>query len=55
VLAACPGALLPDRSLFLAGTLARIAAPRLAAGEGAGPAALRPVYLRRADIGKGGA
>ena len=55
VLAACPGALLPDRSLFLAGTLARIAAPRLAAGGGAGPEALRPVYLRRADIGKGGA
>jgi tRNA threonylcarbamoyladenosine biosynthesis protein TsaB len=52
---ACPGAVFPQRSLFLAGTLARLAAPRLAAGEGAGPESLRPLYLRRADIRKEGA
>lgn len=54
VLDACPGAIFPERSLYLAGTLARLAAPRLAAGEGAGPEALRPVYLRWADVRKGG-
>jgi tRNA threonylcarbamoyladenosine biosynthesis protein TsaB len=40
---------LPKRSLFLAGTLARLAAGRLAAGEGAKAAALKPLYLREAD------
>ena len=48
--AAHPGAVLPERSLFLAGTLVRVAAERLAAGEGAGPERLRPLYLREADI-----
>jgi tRNA threonylcarbamoyladenosine biosynthesis protein TsaB len=50
VRAAHPGAVLPRRSLFLAGTLVRVATARLAAGEGAGPEALRPLYLREADI-----
>jgi tRNA threonylcarbamoyladenosine biosynthesis protein TsaB len=53
VRAAQPAAVLPRRSLFLAGTLARVAAARLAAGEGAGPEALRPLYLREADIRPG--
>lgn len=47
-----PLALFPDRSLFLAGTLARLAAPRFAAGEGVAPDALRPLYLREADVRK---
>jgi tRNA A37 threonylcarbamoyladenosine modification protein TsaB len=55
IVEACPGAIFPERSLFLAGTLARLASRRLAAGEGAGPEALRPLYLRRADVRKGGA
>jgi len=42
------GALFPERSLFLAGTLARLAEPRLARGEGHGPEALRPLYVRGA-------
>jgi tRNA threonylcarbamoyladenosine biosynthesis protein TsaB len=45
-----PDALFPGRSLFLASTLARLAEPRLAAGEGGGPEALRPLYLRDAAI-----
>jgi len=45
-----PGALFPPRSLFLAGTLGRLAAPRLNRGEGVAPAALRPLYLREPDI-----
>jgi tRNA threonylcarbamoyladenosine biosynthesis protein TsaB len=36
--------------LFLAGTLGRLAAPLLAAGEGVPPGELRPLYLRGADI-----
>jgi tRNA threonylcarbamoyladenosine biosynthesis protein TsaB len=40
----------PPRSLYLAAALARLAEPRLAAGEGIPPAALRPLYLRPADI-----
>ena len=40
----------PRRDLYLAGALARLAAPRLAAGEGTAPGALRPLYLRAADI-----
>src|SRR5262245_9437989 len=47
------GAVLPRRSLFLAGTLVRVASARLAAGEGAGPERLRPFYLREADIRTG--
>lgn len=42
-------AVFPQRSLFLAGTLGRLAEPRLAAGEGHGPEALRPLYLREVD------
>src|SRR5262249_21782170 len=38
------------RSLFLAGTLARLAEPRLAAGEGQGPETLRADYVRPPDI-----
>jgi tRNA threonylcarbamoyladenosine biosynthesis protein TsaB len=45
-----PGACFPARSLFLAGTLGRLAEPRLAAGEGVGPDRLRPLYLRDAHI-----
>jgi tRNA threonylcarbamoyladenosine biosynthesis protein TsaB len=48
--AARPRALFPSRSLYLAGTLARMAGPRLSAGEGIPPAALRPLYLRSPDI-----
>jgi hypothetical protein len=44
--AACPGALRPQPAQSLAATLARLAAPRLAAGEGLGAAQLRPFYLR---------
>jgi tRNA threonylcarbamoyladenosine biosynthesis protein TsaB len=50
ILAACPAAIFPARSLYLAGTLALIAEPRLARGEGVSPAVLRPTYLRAADI-----
>jgi tRNA threonylcarbamoyladenosine biosynthesis protein TsaB len=41
-------ALFPERSLFLAGTLGLLAEPRLAAGLGHGPEALRPLYVRDA-------
>jgi len=46
------GAVIPDRSLFLAGTLGCLAARRLGAGEGGAPQDLRPLYLREADIRK---
>jgi tRNA threonylcarbamoyladenosine biosynthesis protein TsaB len=45
-----PRALFPARSLFLAGTLGRLAGPRLMRGEGVTPAELRPLYLREPDI-----
>jgi len=45
-----PRALFPPRSLFLAGTLGRLAAARLKRGEGVAPAELRPLYLREPDI-----
>ena len=48
--AARPRAVLPARSLYLAGTLARMAVARFSAGEGIPPAALRPLYLRSPDI-----
>ena len=48
ILAQDARAVFPERSLFLAGTLARLAAPRLARGEGQGPEALRPLYVRDA-------
>ena len=47
-----PQAVFPARSLFLAGTLARMAGPALARGEGVAPGALRPLYLREPDIRK---
>jgi tRNA threonylcarbamoyladenosine biosynthesis protein TsaB len=50
ILARRPDARLPRRSLYLARTLAAMAVPRLGAGEGTSPAALRPLYLRAADI-----
>lgn len=52
LLAHDPAAVLPERSLFLAATLARLAEPRLASGEGHGPERLRPFYVREADVGK---
>ncbi len=52
VRATCAGAVFPDRSLFLAGTLGRLGARQLAAGAGVPPDALRPLYLREADIRK---
>jgi tRNA threonylcarbamoyladenosine biosynthesis protein TsaB len=54
IVRARPDAVFPARGLFLAGTLARLAAPRLAAGEGVPPRELRPQYLREADIRKSG-
>jgi tRNA threonylcarbamoyladenosine biosynthesis protein TsaB len=45
-----PDALFPRRELYLAGALALLAGPRLAAGEGTPAGALRPLYLRAADI-----
>jgi len=54
IVARRPDALFPRRSLYLAATLARLAAPRLAAGEGTSPGALRPLYLRAADIRRSG-
>lgn len=47
-----PGTRWPRRDLYLAGTLGRMAEPRLAAGEGVPPGALRPLYLRAAEIRK---
>jgi len=54
ILSRRPDALFPRRDLYLAGTLALLAGPRLAAGEGTPPGALRPLYLRAADIRPGG-
>jgi len=51
IAAACPGAVFPERSLFLASALGRIAVARLAAGEGTTPDRLRPLYLREPHIG----
>jgi tRNA threonylcarbamoyladenosine biosynthesis protein TsaB len=45
-----PNALLPERSLFLAASVARLSASALAAGRGVAPAELRPLYLRGVDI-----
>jgi tRNA threonylcarbamoyladenosine biosynthesis protein TsaB len=41
-----PEAVFPRRGLFVAGTLGRLAEPRLASGQGVAPAELRPLYLR---------
>ncbi len=48
--AARPRAAFPSVELFLAGTVGRMAEPRLAAGQGVAAGALRPLYLRDADI-----
>jgi tRNA threonylcarbamoyladenosine biosynthesis protein TsaB len=50
--AALPGALFAAGPWFVAASLGRLAEPRLAAGEGRGPEALRPLYLREAQIRK---
>jgi tRNA threonylcarbamoyladenosine biosynthesis protein TsaB len=50
ILARRKDALFRPRSLYLAAVLARLAEPRLVAGEGIAPGALRPLYLRPADI-----
>jgi tRNA threonylcarbamoyladenosine biosynthesis protein TsaB len=52
VAAVYPDALFPNAEPFLAAIVGRIAAPRLARGEGVPPDALRPLYLRDADIRK---
>ena len=52
ILSLRPRAVLPARSRFLAGTLGRLAGPRLQRGEGVAPAALRPLYLREPHIRK---
>jgi tRNA A37 threonylcarbamoyladenosine modification protein TsaB len=45
-----PRARFPHTDLFLAGTLGRLAEPRLRSGHGVAASALRPLYLRDADI-----
>ncbi len=52
VLASYPQAVLPENEPFLAVSVGRLALPRFRAGEGIPPRALRPVYLREADIRK---
>jgi tRNA threonylcarbamoyladenosine biosynthesis protein TsaB len=47
-----PEARFAKGELYLAGMLGRMAEPRLAAGEGVPPGALRPLYLRPAEIRK---
>ncbi|MGE0453869.1 MAG: tRNA (adenosine(37)-N6)-threonylcarbamoyltransferase complex dimerization subunit type 1 TsaB [Vicinamibacteria bacterium] len=49
ILAERPAARFPCRSLYLAGTLARLAGPRILAGEGGGPEGLLPLYVRPPD------
>lgn len=49
-----PEAMFPERSLALAGTLARMAEGLFAAGKAGPPRELRPLYLREADIRKTG-
>jgi tRNA threonylcarbamoyladenosine biosynthesis protein TsaB len=50
--AALPRALFAPGPWFVAAALGRLAEPRLDAGEGQGPEALRPLYLRQAQIRK---
>jgi len=52
IVAARPDALFPEIDPWLAATLGRLATSRLAAGEGTTPEALRPAYIRGADIRK---
>ena len=49
IAARVPGARFPGLDPFLAAAVGRWAEPRLRAGEGHGPEALRPLYLRGAD------
>ncbi len=50
IAARVPGARFPEFPLYLAASLGRYAEPRLQAGQGGGPLALRPLYLRAAAI-----
>jgi tRNA threonylcarbamoyladenosine biosynthesis protein TsaB len=52
ILARYPQAVLPATEPFLAVAVGRLALPRLREGQGIAPGALRPVYLREADIRK---
>jgi tRNA threonylcarbamoyladenosine biosynthesis protein TsaB len=54
ILAARPRAVFPSRSLFLAGTVARLGQLILSAGRGVAASELRPLYLREASIRKPG-
>jgi tRNA threonylcarbamoyladenosine biosynthesis protein TsaB len=54
IVKALPDAVFPVRSLFLAGALGLLAEPRLEAGEGVAPQALRPLYMRDADVRRSG-
>jgi tRNA threonylcarbamoyladenosine biosynthesis protein TsaB len=55
VLSRRPDAVFPRRSLYVAATLGLLAEPRLAAGEGGPPEALRPLYLRETAYRKSSA
>jgi tRNA threonylcarbamoyladenosine biosynthesis protein TsaB len=50
IVAQRPDAVFPERSLYLAASLGRLALARFAAGEGTSPDALRPLYLRGAYV-----
>lgn len=52
ILARYPQAVLLETEPFLAVPVGRLALPRFRAGQGIAPGALRPVYLREADIRK---
>jgi tRNA threonylcarbamoyladenosine biosynthesis protein TsaB len=52
IVAVHPDAIFPATEPFLAAIVGRMAAPRLERGEGVPPDALRPLYLRDADIRK---
>jgi tRNA threonylcarbamoyladenosine biosynthesis protein TsaB len=54
ILAARPRAVFPDRSLFLAATIARLGEAILSEGRGVAASELRPLYLREASIRKPG-
>jgi tRNA threonylcarbamoyladenosine biosynthesis protein TsaB len=51
IVKARPEALFPERSLFLAGCVGRLAIPMLEAGQGLPADQLRPLYLREPHIG----
>jgi tRNA threonylcarbamoyladenosine biosynthesis protein TsaB len=50
ILASVPDAVFPEVDLYLAGALGRGALADVAEGRGVAPSALRPLYLRGADI-----